>query len=78
MVDLTSGAFGFHQAVAAGDFFEALGLPENARKLDIDVAAARWAERAPWMAKDLVAVAGVLTRPDRRKIFETGRGHNYE
>lgn len=74
MLDLTSGAYEFQRLVAAGDFYAALGLPEGARKLDVDVAAARLAERAPWLAREVTAVANVLTHPDRRAVYETLHG----
>jgi hypothetical protein len=73
MVDLTSGAYGFRQAVETGDLYTALGLAEGARKLDVDVAAARLAERAPWLARQVTAVANVLTHPDRRSVYQTLR-----
>lgn len=69
MVDLTSSAFQFEQTLAVGDFFAALGLPHKARKLDVDVAAARMADRFPWLARSVTTIAQVLTHPDRRSAY---------
>ena len=71
LLDLTSRAADFERAVAAGDFFAALGVSEGARKLDIDVAAAHEAERFPFLAGRISAVANVLTHPERKSVYES-------
>jgi hypothetical protein len=70
MVDFTSAAHQFAQALAEGDLYRALGIPENARRLDIDVAAARISDRAPQLAGQVTTVANVLTNRRRKAIYE--------
>lgn len=73
MVDFTSGGYHFRQAVARGDFYAALGLDETASKLDIDVAAARQADRSPEIASQVTAVANVLNNHDRKAVYRVLR-----
>lgn len=74
MVDFTSSVYQFRQAVAQGDYYQALGVTEGARKLDIDVAAAHLADRWPVIASQVSAVANVLTNQDRRAVYGVTRG----
>jgi hypothetical protein len=73
MVDFTSGAYRFQQAFAEGDFHDALGVPEGARKLAVDVAAARLADRMPSITDKVTAVANVLVCRERRAVYQAVR-----
>jgi hypothetical protein len=71
--ELTSNVYRFRSAVAAGELFEALGLPAGASKLDVDVAGARLAEQAPQMAPEISRVVNILTQRQRRARYEVVR-----
>ena len=77
MVDFTSAAHQFAIALSEGDLYSALGVPEDARRLDIDVAAARISDRAPQLAAQVTAVANVLTNRDRRARYQVLRYCHY-
>ena len=70
MVDFTSAAHQFAKALTEGDFYRALGVPEEARRLEIDVAAARMSDRAPELAGLVTAVANVLTNRHRKATYK--------
>ncbi|MCS7304449.1 MAG: tetratricopeptide repeat protein [Thermoguttaceae bacterium] len=70
MIQLISPKYQFEEAVAEGDYFRALGVMPSARKLDIDVAAARLAEQIPQLAQRISAVAHVLIAQDKRTVYE--------
>jgi len=70
IVHFTSSSHQFTRAVAEGDLYRALGVSEDARKLDIDVAAARVSDRAPQLAGQVTAVANVLTNRDLRATYQ--------
>ena len=69
MIDITSSAHQFRRAVAEGDFEQSLGVSHDARKLDIDVAAARLADANPELADRISSVADVLTKHDRKAVY---------
>jgi len=69
MADFTSGTYHFRKAVRKGDFHRALGIPKSARKLDIDVAAARLIDRFPAIAYEVEAVAAILTKSEHRAVY---------
>jgi hypothetical protein len=56
-------------AVEVGDYFAALGVAREAKKLDIDVAAAQLARRRPAEARLISAVAGVLNHSQWRDAY---------
>ena len=70
MIHFTSAAHQFVHALAEGDLYRALGVSEDARRLDIDVAAARISDRAPQLAAPVTAVANVLTNRERRATYQ--------
>lgn len=74
MLHLTSHVERFHRTIAKGDYHHALGLKQDATRLEIDVAAARLAERVPMLACLVSAVAGVLTNSERRAVYDLARG----
>jgi len=73
IVHFTSAAHQFARALAEGDLHRALGVSEDAQKLDIDVAAARIFDRAPQLAGQITAVANVLTNRDRKAVYDSLR-----
>ena len=77
MVDFTSATHQFAIALSEGDLYSALGVPEDARRLDIDVAAARISDRAPQLAAQVTAVANVLTNRNRRATYQILRDLHY-
>ncbi len=70
LIHLTSQAYRFRVAIAQGDYHRALGVKEDSRRLEIDVAAARLADRVPTLAVDAAAVASVLTTRERRALYD--------
>jgi hypothetical protein len=73
IIHFTSAAHQFAKALAEGDLHRALGVPEDARKLDIDVAATRIYDHMPQIAARAAVVANVLTNRDRRAIYQSLR-----
>jgi hypothetical protein len=64
-------ALTFHNAVDEGDYYRALGVPADAKKVDIDAAAARLTRRMPDKVRTISAVARVLTRSDAKAIYQS-------
>jgi hypothetical protein len=73
IIHFTSGAHQFAKALAEGDLHRALGVPEEARKLGIDVAATRIYDHMPQIAARAAVVANVLTNRDRIAIYQSLR-----
>jgi hypothetical protein len=63
--------FTFQIALDEGDYYRALGVPSDARRLDIDAAAARLVRRMPDKAHAISAVARMLTRRDAKAVYQS-------
>ena len=63
------GSSSIHHFVEVGDYFAALNVTREARKLDIDVAAAKLARRYPSEASFISTIAGVLTHAPSREVY---------
>ncbi|MBN1852101.1 MAG: hypothetical protein JW829_05225 [Pirellulales bacterium] len=61
----------FHEAIKEGDYHRALGVPPDARRLQIDSAAARLELKMPEEAEKIFAIVRLLTRADDNPIYES-------